>query len=151
MPGLKGLQRGNFPDSRIRRNWNKMATWFNNMINGDDFELAPDGSLGLTPQALTQKWNAYDNAGGFVIQTTPQSIPYDTIGLNTEATIFTAFSSGEVSIDGNGRPFSFMATVTAKHAASAETNWLCRVWLEVDTGGGFAEVPGSSVNFGNRE
>lgn len=36
MAGLKGTQRGNFSDARIRRNWNRMGTLFNMLGTGID-------------------------------------------------------------------------------------------------------------------
>ena len=149
MPGLKGIQRGNFPDSRIRRNWNKIATWFHNML-GEGFALAADGKLILSRFGLTQKWNGYDKTGSFAVQTIPQTVPYDTERLNTDALVFTDFSNGELTVDGNGSSFLLTATVTMQQPLAGNVIWLCRAWLEVDTGSGWSEIPGSSVNLGSR-
>jgi len=150
VPNWRGIQRGNFSDSRIRRNWNKLATLITEMFSKTEFKFGTNGEVQIKG-GLPQKWNAYDNAGAFVVPNVPGTVPFDVQRLNSNTAIFTAFSNGELSINGDGNPFTFIATVTAQHVGSVETNWLCRVWLEENTGSSWTEVPGSSVNFGSRE
>ena len=148
---FRGLQRGNFKDPRIRRNWNKLATWFDNMLNGDQFELGPNGELQLTG-SLSENWFGYDSAGGTAASLSAAvTVPYDTESVNSDPTIFTGVAAGELGMDGNGEAFSINATVSLEHQGSLDPDWQCKVWLEVDTGSGYAEVPGSAVYVGSSE
>ena len=149
MPNWGRIQRGNFKDPRTRRNWNKMATLASQLF-GNEFQFGSNGELQLA-RGSTEKWNAYDDLGGLSVLTTPQTIPFNLERLNSDSTIFTDLTNGVLTIAGGGEPFLFTATTTAQHVGAVETNWQCRMWLEVKIGSTWVEVPGSSVNMGNRE
>jgi len=149
MAGWKNIQRGNFDDQRIRRNWQKLAIAFENLLNGDQFGLGPNGELTLTG-GLSERYNVYDATGNLVLTGSAQTVPYDTEQANSATGIFTDLTNGELTITlTNSEAFTFGATVTVQHDDSSDPEFQCRVWLEQDTGSGFAEVPGSSVTIGS--
>lgn len=51
MAGLRGIQRGNFPDPRIRRNWNRLATLFKQLLGGG-LTLDEDGNVIVDPSGI---------------------------------------------------------------------------------------------------
>lgn len=150
MANWRGIARGNFPDARIRRNWNKLATFIQEMFSKAHFKFGSNGEVQIKG-GPPQKWNAYDKTGAFVVPSVPGTVPYDTERVNSDSVVFTDLTDGEVTIDGNGDPFLFTATVTVQHVDDVDASWQGRIWLEENTGSGFEEVPGSSVNLGTIE
>jgi hypothetical protein len=150
MANFGGLQRGNFKDPRIRRNWNKLATWFQNMLDSGDLELSSTGRLKLAG-GLGDRYSAYDSSGGLALTGSPQTIPFDVELTNSDGTIFTDLTSGELTVSlSQDKPFTVAATVSIEHTEVTDPDFQCRVWLEQDSGSGFKEVPGSSVLLGSR-
>lgn len=150
MPGLRGIQRKNFRDSVQRRNWNKLATWLDRIFSSEQFQLGPNGELQLAG-GLVEKFSAYDASGEMEVTAEAKTVLYDTLGLNSNDAVFSAFVDGELTITINSTEgFSFSATVTVRHYSLVDPDFQCRIYLELNDGGGWVEVPGSSVTLGNK-
>lgn len=105
MAGLGRLQRGNFKDPRIRRNWQRLTLDFDSLL-GDDFELNDDGKLTLVPHLF----DAYDSVGMEEIGSSPETVIFDTVRVDTPAATYSYNAgTGELTFSTEG---TFTVTVS---------------------------------------
>lgn len=101
--------------------------------------IKPIAGKGIAGDQATATF--YDNTGGQVVSSASDiTVNLDTTLTNNDTGIF-SLASDEVTVNQTG---VFLFGIASSASTNSGTRSTFKIWLEVDTGGGYALVPGSS-------
>jgi hypothetical protein len=106
-----------------------------------------DGGGGVADVSLngvtTKQLSIYDSVGGQTFTTTDTTINYDQTRRNSNSGADFTVSTGEVTVNTDDH-YMIMYTISIENTnGNANSRSISTGWLEVDTGSGFAEIPGT--------
>lgn len=120
-----------------------------NPFTGNFDRVNPDSGGGVIPTDPSDKLDVYDTVGGQVLNASYQTVVFDQTRTITNTVFGYAPLSGEVTFLSDGE--FLVVTRVSTETTTGTTRSQTAMKVQVNTGGGYADVPGTMGYMYNRE